>query len=422
MKTILKACLLPLILVGCATSRVVQTALHGDLAALQREIRESQKAGRLDRAALQELAIAVAGRELLSSPKPQAEERIFDLRRCAAPLKEVLQARAEQHDDGGAAAMLILVDLGFEDPDELFTRHARDESGAWRAVGARCSFVTGAGRARRELFLDPDQRVRRAAIRAAQIAADPADVDPLLEVARLDPDPLSRSNAARAAGAMRGRQVVWRLKDRWVRAPQSVRTAIVDAWSTQPTFASGGEHELVWAAETNQGEPGVLAALALVRLHSAQQQLGLAVLARAIASGTESERRLAIQSAPMTDRTIFQKVKAAAKDDNAEVAVVALARLVQNGDRRAAVIDPLLKLAKRRGAVGTQARDALAVAGENRIHSTLVLELAEKSAQRRGLAALGLYALGDYARAATALGDDDPTVRASVACSLIAER
>jgi hypothetical protein len=124
----------------------------------------------------------------------------------------------------------------------------------------------------------------------------------------------------------------------------------------------------------------------------------------------------------MTDRTIFQKVKAAAKDDNAEVAVVALARLVQNGDRRAAVIDPLLKLAKRRGAVGTQARDALAVAGENRIHSTLVLELAEKSAQRRGLAALGLYALGDYARAATALGDDDPTVRASVACSLIAER
>ncbi len=54
---------------------------------------------------------------------------------------------------------------------------------------------------------------------------------------------------------------------------------------------------------------------------------GTQILARAIKEGSELERRLAIQLAPVQDADVQKALLAASKDANKEVAVIALARL-----------------------------------------------------------------------------------------------
>ena len=104
-------------------------------------------------------------------------------------------------------------------------------SGAWRAVAARGTGSSERATLRRAFYVDPDERVRREALHSALEAQDPADLTVLLETARLDPDPMSRSIATRAVGMIGGAQASLGLEDLWPGADEAEELAIVEAWS-----------------------------------------------------------------------------------------------------------------------------------------------------------------------------------------------
>jgi hypothetical protein len=412
--------LLVLTIAACGTPGVVQTAMNGDLSTLKRKIAESRRAGDLDRATVEELAAAVAGREVRSAKGTEAVRRIRAVRSCATPLLPVLEDRAARTDDAAAEATLVLLELGRLSRGPLFARYAEASSGAWRAVGARSAVGKKAGPARRRLIRDPDERARRAALQAAIESADAADLEELLETARLDPDPLSRGLATRAAGAIGGERAVIALDDHWVRADETTRITIVEAWTMPAALRSGGERKLLWAAESTRGLPALAAAGALVRIGGPNAAVGTALLARGIREGTAAERRLAMATAPLSDTDVRKSLVQATKSDDREVRVLALARMLDDPPSRDHALGPLRELAKGRDPAAIQARTALATAGDSSVSRQLVEQLAAASAEHRTLAAVGLLDLGDYAGAAAGLADDDPEVRTRVACTALA--
>lgn len=404
---------------ACATSSVVETALHGDLPALKREIREGQKHGELSRRTVDHLAVAVAGRELASSSGRTAVARVDELRPCAWPLTNVLEHRAETLDDAGARATLVLYEENKLDADALVERYRAASSGAWRAVAARAAKADKYALLRRRFFRDPDERVRHAALGAALEARDPDDLGGLLEAARLDPDPMNRSLAARAAGAIGGQRAVLALKDLWASANQSARRALLDAWAMPAAYRSGGRREIRRVAESRGSLAAVAAAGALLRQGGADAELGTTLLTSEIAQGTDAERRLAIRLVPLSRAETRRALERAAKSQDLEVQVMALARLVETAGSRKSALSGLRQLAQGHGKVAVEARAALAAAADPSVTGELVAQLGSKRAEDRRLAAIGLIRLGNYARAATALGDDDPRVRTEVACSII---
>ncbi len=313
-----------------------------------------------------------------------------------------------------------MFELGRLDKERLVARHRDASSGAWRALAARAASSTRHGPLRRRYYVDPDERVRRSALRAGIEAKSQDDLEALLEAARVDPDPLSRSLATRAVGAIGGERAVLALKDHWSRADEPTRITIIDAWSMPRALASGGEHELVSVAESQAGATSVAAADALCRTSKKSASVGVAVLYRAITDGTESERRLAIQLAPLSDTDVAQAIEKATKSDDKEVRVMALARLAGMADHRSTSLPGLRELAKDQEDVGLQARAALAAAGDRGVLGQLTPLLSAPRARFRTVAAKGLLDLGDFSHAATALADDDPGVRTEVACAVLA--
>lgn len=413
---------LALLVAGCGTAGVVETALHGDLASLKRDVKQSREAGRLDRSTVEELAQAVAGREVRSATGNAAVDRIKDVRACAKPLLRVLEARAEQADDAAAEATLTLLELGRRDRRELVRRHRDSSSGAWRAVAARASSAKEHGPLRRKLFADPDERVRRSALVAAIEARSADDLEAALEAARLDPDLVSKAHATRTVGAIGGERAVLALRDHWARADETTRITIIDAWAMPASYAAGGEHELVTIAENQQGTLAISAADALVRARGRFATSGVATLIRAVGQGTEGERRLAIQLVPLSDKDAVAAVEKATRDADNEVKVIALARLAGESAHKAKALEGLRELAKKDDDLGLQARAALAAAGDAGVKKQLTDLLTAPKARTRTVAARGLLSLGDYGNAATALADDDPGVRTSVACAVLAAR
>ncbi|HMJ10518.1 MAG TPA: HEAT repeat domain-containing protein [Polyangiaceae bacterium] len=407
---------------ACGSNPALETALHGDLASLKRQIRAERADGDLDRDAVEELAAAVAGREIRSARGELAEVRVSRVRGCAAPLLPVLRVRARRADDAGARAAVLLYESGELDARTLIDRHARAASGAWRAVAARASSTRTHADLRRAFFVDPDERARRAALEAAQEAADPKDVPGLLEAARLDPDPEARSLAIHAAGASGGPRVLVAFDDMWPRANPEIRSAIIHAWAMPKTFRAGGRERLVSTAESASGGDAVAAAAILTRMPGADAALGATVLARAVREGTDAERRLAIERAPFWDSDVRKAVHAAAKDPDLSIRVAALARLTENSASRSAARAQLRHLSKSSNSVALRARVALANAGDEKVGPELIPLLDRPNPDERRIAALSLLKLGDYAHAASALADDDPEVRADVACSVLSPK
>jgi len=408
-----------LLALSCGAPNVIHTALRGDLATLKRQIHERQQAGTLNDTLVGELATAVAGRELRSAVGNAAIRRIRQVRGCAGPLVPVLADRAEQLDDAGAEAALLLFEINRRLDSALVERYAVASSGAWRAVAARATRASRYGNFRRQFIRDADQRVRRAALRAAGEAASLDDLEAVLEAAQLDPDALSRSLAVRAAGAIGGQRATLALKDYWPRAQETTRMMIVEGWALPAAYRAGGRERLIWAAETESALPAIAAAGALVRLGGTTAALGAAVLARAIKAGTQAERRLAIRLGDLSDQAVLAASKAASKDDDRKARVMALARLVGVERERVAAITGLRELSKGKDRIAVEARAARAAAGDSSVTPQLLTQLQRGSSHQRRVAALGLLQLGRLSSAATALADDDPAVRTAVACSVV---
>jgi HEAT repeat protein len=406
--------------VGCTPAAPARAALEGDLPSLKAAVATAQSSGELGRSKVNELARAVLRRELMSAQGAEVAARMAELDGCVDAAASSLSERAKGEDESAAEARLLLVDRKKQGAD---TDAASDPRPELRAVSARAATASSERNLRVQLMLDGDQRVRRAALSAAREARDPADVDALLEAARLDPDGEVQSRAVLALGFIGGARAVLGLSDRWQRADEALRLSIVEAWSRPDSFAAGGEGELVRAAELSQGSPALAAAIALAERQAGPPGLADGLLVHAIAEGSVEERRFALRLVPWTVPGVPAAVHAASSASPDAVRVVALARLLDAEGHKPETLTPLRELARARSlTVALQARAALAVAGDTSVKPLLESDLKAVNAGQRRLAAYGLIRLGDFARAASALADDSPSVRTQVACRVLTAR
>lgn len=410
------------LLTACGGSQLGNTALQGDLPKLQTEISQAKRAGELDEAQTRDLARAVARRELLSSKGDEGVERVRELRPCLFQLVDDFEERADGTDAVAAAASLALLEAGEADEDDLFEGHAQSADPMWRSVGIRAAVGKQRAQARQRAFLDGDLRVRRSALHAALAEPDPSEIPALLDVARLDPDALTRSVALRALGAIGKPEAITALRDLWVTADEEARQAIVDAWASSGSMAHGGTAQVRWVMESQTGLPRVVAAVRLASTSGPDAEQALSVLERILEVGAVDEQRLAVLMAPAHPRLLpaLQKL-AASTDENA--AVLAAAALARDPAQRPKARERLLALSKHeRLWVARQARAALVVIGEQSLAAALAVELRSKRAEQRKQAAIDLLRLGRYSDAASALADEAAPVRTQVACQLLASR
>jgi hypothetical protein len=409
-----------LALAGCSVPAYVKTAYYGDLATLKKEIAKATILRQLDRAKVLDLAEAVARREVLSARGDDALDRIRASRPCLSAVEPELRERSEAPDDAGAESLLALVEADRVSRGPLVRRYAQSSAGAFRAIAARVTAPPEHATLRRGFYVDPDERVRRAALRAAFEAADPGDLALLVEAARLDPDGRSRSLATRAMGAIGGAGTALALKDLWVSADPIVRLSIVEAWGMPRVFSAGGSDELLKLAESANSLASVAAAGELARIGREGAREARAVLGRVVALGTTDERLVAIQLVALTEPDALLALDHAAKSDDTKVRAAALARLLDNSGRRAMALTDLEGLAKGNDGAARQARAALVAAGDAKVAPLLSPGLVGDEAALREEAAIGLFRLGRPSQMASALADSDPAVRMSVACSILA--
>lgn len=412
---------LALFSLGCASNGPVRVALHGDLPALRKEIERAARAGELDEPAVQRLSDAVVRRELASANDESAARRVRQLRACVLPLSDALRARAEGSDEAAAEALLALLVQRQVEAEPLVAKYERAEGGAFRMIAARAAVGKKDVLRRRAWFVDPDQRVRRAAFEAALERPDAADAPVALESVRLDPDPVVQSLAARLVGTIGGADNVLALRDRFERADVTSRLAIVDAWSMPAAFSTGGEHELVRVLERDHETASVAAARALL-MRGRSDTAVVSVLENAIKNGSETDRRLAIAAAPPNDARLLEALTLASKDPDRAVGALALERLSAVPERREAAVRDLRVLAKQQGSAGAEARSALARLGDRSVVPALVTDVQKAEPWRRTAAALELFDLGSPDLSARALADPDPGVRTTVACGVLSRR
>jgi HEAT repeat protein len=405
---------------SCQRPAVVKTALHGDLPTLKREIASERERGELNPGRVKALARAVAGREIRGAAGDVGVRRLDQVEPCAAELTRVLRVRSRQEDEVAAAARGVLFEQGQLDRGRLVRHYAEAADPAWRALAARAATTRDDGALRRALLVDVDARVRRGAAKAAQDARDPADLEPLIEASRLDPDPLVRVRALRGVGQLGGERAVGALVDRYASVEERERLAVLAALAHPASLRAGGERWLVRVLEKDVGLAGLTAARLLQQAPVPQpvSSAAQARLLRAVADGSTEERRFATDSLPARDaaaRAAFERVR---KDPDPRVRVRVLARLLEVQDATAR--QELGELAKTQEDFGLEARAALAAVGDSAIVPLLAQQLEKGSSREREQAALGFVELGAWDRAAVALADDDPAVRTRVACRLLA--
>jgi hypothetical protein len=427
--------LLSLSLLGtaqCGGSPAMRAAVAGHYEGLRAAVAADVQQGRLDARDAIALAKIVAKGEVERAEGDEGAQRIRDLVSCASEIDGALERRAETHDALGAVAAMVRLDAGLESAD-TYARWARSDPGGaaapMRPLGARALTSWADADLRRRLFTDPDEDVRRGALRAAIEAADPDDTEPILEAARLDPYPAAQRQAIRAAGAVGGERVALALRDLWHRADDDTRVAIVEAWSSSRSFNSGGRAELLWAATTERGRPALAAAVVLVRARGESASEGVGVVERAVKDGPSADRVQAIELASLAVPALREAVVKAESDADDAVATAARARMLEapaaeggtaeGSAERAALIAKLLPAASGSSEAATLAKGALARAGVKELAPILERDGAAPSAKTRAEAGAALAVLGDVKRAAVIAVDPEPRVRTAVSCAIL---
>jgi hypothetical protein len=410
------------LLAGCAAPMSRRAAENGDWAGLRAAVARERNTGALDERKVRELAQAVAEHEIRASSGESARARIDEAQPCALALTDTLEQRANGSGDDSAAAALALLDArspGSTNGEYLWKRHGEDPNPLWRAVAARAQIGIPRGAMRRKSYVDSDERVRLAALRAALDSSDPADAGPLLEAARLDPNPLAQSLAARAVGGIGSSRVVVGLRDLYVSADEALRQSIVDGWARPAAAKAGGMRELENTATSGRGSPAVEAAARLLTFGGAQASLGTVVILRAMNDGLARDRVLAIRAAPIADARVVVALERLDRGGDQTVRAAALARLTEIPGSRDRAIGELRAMAERGLPV---ALTALATARDRWATKMLVHALTAPRVDTRLAAARALSDLGESSRAAEILGDPDPRVRMTLSCAILSAR
>jgi hypothetical protein len=430
-------------LAGCAASPAVRAAEEGNLVDLRRVVSEEIRRDELTEEEARSIARAVASDEVENAKGQVGADRIRELQTCARHVSDALEERASGSDEVAAVAALVLLEEGLSNRKEMVERAltmersdggaakgANAASAAWRAVRARTLTQKEDGGARRKLMLDGDQEVRIAALRAALDVSDEADMEALLEAARLDPHPVARTLAIRAIGALGGERAVLALKDMWALADEPKRQVIVVAWAMPPSLEAGGRRELTLVAEGEAGAPAIAAAIALVRAGGVGVAGANSVIARAVASGSTRDRVYAISASPLGSEEVRQAIVKAQGDSDDAVSVAALARRVEapgewrskeSSTERGAAIAKLLKIAREApdSPRGRSAKGALARARVGAVLELLQRDALSKSPDVRMQAGQNLVSLRELALASALAADAEPRVRTAVSCAIL---
>ena len=358
-------------------SPAMRAAEDGDRAALQAALERRQKLGDLSGSEAASLASAVADHELRTATGAAALERVRDAWPCAHELDGALAERMRTHDDAGAEAALARIDGRGLDLDTA-RDYLVDPDPLWRSVGARGLVRAEDHAARLRALLDPDPHVRRQAARAARDAADPGDLAALAEAARVDPEPLVRSEAVRAIAAITplpSDDAADVLRDLWRGGDDGLREDIALAWGGPAIWQAGGAGALGIVVASDHGPGAVEAAAAVLRHHDVHSETAVAAraqLVRSIEQGSRATRLQAIAQAPLDGPEILAAIAAAAGDDDLAVRVGALGRLAL--EKQSGAVEKLEALGQPGSPVGAQARFALASVGDRHVQAWIELE------------------------------------------------
>jgi HEAT repeat protein len=402
----------------------MRMAEQGDRTGLSRSLAARQTAGNLSNSEAASLGKVVAEQLLRSATPAEALAYVRDVRPCARELDGALQARMSAHDAAGALAALARLEAGVLDVEDV-RGLLTDADPDWRALGTR-SLVRQADRAARQrALLDASPAVRRQAARACRDAADPRDLDALAEAARVDPEPMVRTEAIRTIATLPvapGSDVAVKLRDLWTGGDEGLREDIARAWAATPIWGAGGRDALRVVLAAGRGSAVVEGAAAVLRRKDADAEvtsLATGVMSRDIEGASRRTRLQAIAEAPLdADHGSFRPVlRKAAADDDLDVRVSALSRLAEAREGGAA--EQLEALAQPGASVAARARFALAEAGDRRIQLWLEQDLSAEAPETRLAAGTALAALGVAARAAPLLADADVSVRLRAACTLV---
>jgi len=410
-----------LVAAACSGSPAMRAARRGDRPALGEAVAAREAAGDLSNREAAALARAVADREIRAAPAPEAGDRVGDARPCAHELDDALASRMSARDDAGAVAALARVEGRGLRVDDL-RGFAGDADPRWRAVGARALVRPEDRAARLRALVDPDPLVRRQAARAARDAVDAGDLVALAEAARVDPAPIVRTEAVRAIAALPpapGGEVANALRDLWTGGDDGLREDIALAWASPSVWAAGGREALRVVVASEQG-PGVVEGAAAVLRHRAEEdvtQAALGQMVRAIEGAARVVRLQALAEAPLDRGELLAGVKKAAEDEDLEVRVAALGRLAGLHDAKA--VQELEALAAPGSSVAATARLVLAGAGDRRVQAWLEEDLRSDRPEAKLAAATALAELGVAARAAPLLADGDASVRVRSACTIL---
>ena len=402
-----------IILTACSSVPGVHSARQADFNAL----RSTLETERLKPRQVRRLAQEILAAEIVRAKDREDRSFVAGLQGCTGSLSEALSNRSKTRDGVGAEAALHLVELGRI--RRALKKFKNEDDGAWRALSARASKRDGD--LRRKYFSDDDERVRRAALLAALEAKDSEDIADLLEVARLDPDPLTRNRAYQALGSIGGPEVAAALKDRFETASAELRLAIVDAWAQPGIYEAGGRGQLARLLTHKQGMDALVASSILTReSNETLRNLAETRLLWFAEEGTTDERRLALRLLPAHSPRTLDKLTKLTESDDTEVAIIAWARLLGNKDRQSEAQSALLKIAREESSLGYQARSALAAAGDRRILPLMTDQMKSSSPEARRIAGTALVRLGAFGELAPLLADPEPGVRRPIACRVLA--
>ena len=435
---------------GCGNP-AYRAAERGDSARLRSEIAGKHEQGKLSNGEAACLARAVATREVVSAKDDTAAtSRIRESRACAAELDDALEERMKKHDGAVAEAALARLEDGRLE-DGSARDFLADQDDRWRAVGTRTLHRDDDRKRRQSAFLDPSPRVRRSAIRAAGQAKDVADLDLLFESARVDPELLLRNEALRAMSQIlrannartRAAEHVNRLRDLWTSGDDAIREDIAVAWALSPVFEGGGREALRVEIAGGRGPGAIAAAGVVLRTASTDAELttsATSLLVRTITEGSRRDRlhalslvRVRVGARATSSGPELEAIRKVAKDEDLDVKVPALARLLDSKPDHDAALKELEAIAGQgvttKGGppsddghvreAAARARLALAEAGDLRIQSWIEQDLVSIEPNRRLAAASALAALGRPARAVMLLADPDASVRTRAACTML---
>jgi HEAT repeat protein len=417
-----------LIMSACASSPMMRAAESRDFPKLKSELSAREKAGTLSSSEATDLARVTVENEIASAKGEDAVTRVRDTLACASEIDGVLADRAKTHDAAGAEAALMRVEDGSMSEGSA-RDYASDRDDAWRAVGARGLVRESDRDARLHALADPSSQVRRSAVRAAVVAHDNADRETLFETARVDPDPMVRTEALRALSKLSPdhspAEVANRLRDLWTNADDAMREDIAVAFAAPDVFNAGGREALRVVIGEAKGPGAIAAAGAVLREQSKDAELAAssrALLVRVLANGSRRDRMHVIAIGGANDAQLLAALRDASKDGDMSVRVAVFGRLASSKPDRDASIRALEAIAATRDGeprVVASARFALANVGDIRVQAWLEEDLAAKDPHVRLSAASALAAIGRASRAAPLLADPDPSVRTRAACILL---